>query len=379
MNRIILIGNGFDLAHGLPTSYKDFINDYWHNSIKELIIEPVYQKIIDNIDIKIPNLSCLAFKPYITRLTNNQGKFCLNELKKQCEYFNTTIIPKNRFLWKISNSLQNDNWVDIESEYYERLLVCLDNSAGKNIFDNIDNLNKDFSLIQNALNNYLNSVINEFKVQLSDEIVDSIYDRFFEDDFTFVKKDFFSYKPFAVDPNIYPEKILYLTFNYTSLEKEYMGRAPLKFYSELPEETCVHMHGELNSNTNPMIFGYGDEITDKYKQIEDLNDNRYLANIKSIKYHDTTNYRYLLKYINSDFYQVYIFGMSCGLSDRTLLNKLFEHPNCLSIKPYFYQHKDGDNYTELVMNISRHFKDKNLLRERVVNKRYCKLLVSYKQ
>ena len=26
MNRIILIGNGFDLAHGLRTSYADFIN-----------------------------------------------------------------------------------------------------------------------------------------------------------------------------------------------------------------------------------------------------------------------------------------------------------------------------------------------------------------
>lgn len=29
MNRIILIGNGFDLAHGLPTRYEDFINWYW--------------------------------------------------------------------------------------------------------------------------------------------------------------------------------------------------------------------------------------------------------------------------------------------------------------------------------------------------------------
>ncbi|MDR3236000.1 MAG: bacteriophage abortive infection AbiH family protein [Prevotellaceae bacterium] len=26
MNRIILIGNGFDLAHELRTSYRDFIN-----------------------------------------------------------------------------------------------------------------------------------------------------------------------------------------------------------------------------------------------------------------------------------------------------------------------------------------------------------------
>ena len=28
MNRIILVGNGFDLAHNLPTKYEDFINWY---------------------------------------------------------------------------------------------------------------------------------------------------------------------------------------------------------------------------------------------------------------------------------------------------------------------------------------------------------------
>lgn len=27
MNRLIIIGNGFDLAHGLKTSYMDFINE----------------------------------------------------------------------------------------------------------------------------------------------------------------------------------------------------------------------------------------------------------------------------------------------------------------------------------------------------------------
>ena len=29
MNRLIVIGNGFDMAHGLKTSYKDFIEWYW--------------------------------------------------------------------------------------------------------------------------------------------------------------------------------------------------------------------------------------------------------------------------------------------------------------------------------------------------------------
>ena len=36
MNRIILIGNGFDLAHGLKTSYADFIDWYWDKRISDL-------------------------------------------------------------------------------------------------------------------------------------------------------------------------------------------------------------------------------------------------------------------------------------------------------------------------------------------------------
>ena len=36
INRIIIIGNGFDLAHGLKTSYRDFIIDYWEKMKKEM-------------------------------------------------------------------------------------------------------------------------------------------------------------------------------------------------------------------------------------------------------------------------------------------------------------------------------------------------------
>ncbi|WP_160070260.1 AbiH family protein [Sphingobacterium bovisgrunnientis] len=34
MNRLIIIGNGFDLAHGLPTSYSHFIKYIWSNIFK---------------------------------------------------------------------------------------------------------------------------------------------------------------------------------------------------------------------------------------------------------------------------------------------------------------------------------------------------------
>ena len=36
INRIILVGNGFDLAHGLATRYADFINWYWEKYLNHL-------------------------------------------------------------------------------------------------------------------------------------------------------------------------------------------------------------------------------------------------------------------------------------------------------------------------------------------------------
>ena len=68
-------------------------------------------------------------------------------------------------------------------------------------------------------------------------------------------------------------------------------------------------------------------------------------------------------------------GHSCGNSDRSLLNTIFEHDNCVSIKPYFYKGKDRtDNYLDIIQNISRNFTDMKKLRDRVVNKTYCEPL-----
>lgn len=100
-----------------------------------------------------------------------------------------------------------------------------------------------------------------------------------------------------------------------------------------------------------------------------------MKNIKSIRYLESNNYRKMLQFIEAEPYQVYILGHSCGNSDRTLQNTLFEHKNCVSIKPYYYQKDDGsDNYMEIVQNICRNFTDMKLMRDRVVNKTFCEPL-----
>ena len=70
------------------------------------------------------------------------------------------------------------------------------------------------------------------------------------------------------------------------------------------------------------------------------------------------------------------FQHSCGLSDRTLLNMIFEHKNCVSIKPYYYQKSNGsDDFNDKVMNINRTFSEKKLMLGKVVNKTQCEPLV----
>ena len=39
MNRIILVGNGFDLAHGLKSSYNDFVLDLLKQKINQAVQE----------------------------------------------------------------------------------------------------------------------------------------------------------------------------------------------------------------------------------------------------------------------------------------------------------------------------------------------------
>ena len=136
----------------------------------------------------------------------------------------------------------------------------------------------------------------------------------------------------------------------------------------------VHIHGELNYPES-MIFGYGDEQDDNYKALKEYDNNECLRNIKTAKYLEASNYRSLLGFMEWAPFQVLIMGHSCGNSDRTLLNTMFEHKNCISIKPYYHQKADGtDNYLDIIQNISRNFSDMKRMRDRVVNKTLCEPL-----
>jgi hypothetical protein len=396
MNRLVIIGNGFDLAHGLPTSYRHFIEDYWKNVINELKKINVYGDGLFYADIQIA-MKSLWGKGDFEKILN------YNDLM---EYFNSTS-KSSKFLFKnklfeiiCKTDSNNKNWVDIENIYYASLLSTIDNLKlpinwnGLPIDSDeleITELNSNFKQIKELLEKYLIE-----KVEGSYSLEKTSRNPFFEyiKDIDELRNDglnkFYYELPIkeatelnnqlleTPNPENLPSPTLkisnsFLNFNYTNTLLNYFDILGLNYTS------INYLHGRLNSKLNPINFGYGDEMDKMYKEIEEKNDNEYLENIKSFRYLNTPNYKNLLDFIESEKFQVYIMGHSCGLSDRTLLNTIFEHNNCRSIKVFYHQKEDGsDNYTEIIQNISRHFNKKKLMREKIVNKTLCQPLPQIK-
>lgn len=424
MNRIILIGNGFDLAHGLKTGYKDFIDSYWLDFTYKVYsgYAQWIGKHYGEINLKSYEDDFASLKVYDGKETipgrtvplcepqNPYIELCsfINELNKSEHHrISAELKFKNNFFEHISNQCSLVNWVDIENEYYEALkkLLIVKNAKARN--ERGARLNEEFNAVKDLLEKYLTEV-SKSEVEAKKSILNAFTEKINFNEIAFTKRSQFqdlfveselsrrSDSIFSLDfllndlekerarkrkidskrlsiklsmgDKFVPDKILLLNFNYTNTAE--------KLYAKDGAYEVINIHGELNNKNNLIIFGYGDELDDDYKTIEKLQDNEFLENIKSINYHKTRNYQRLLGFIHSGLFQVYVMGHSCGNSDRTLLNTLFEHENCASIKVFYHQIEDGkDDYSNLIRNISRNFNDKARMRDTVVNWEDCSPLV----
>ncbi len=418
MNRIILIGNGFDLAHGLKTSYADFIDWYW-KEWGRLLLNSLNFSEEDGLcrfelNYHVSQIwsgivwDCKS-EGYMSALEPFDGHVVVDYIKSHPE--KCTFSYESPLLEELCKQLEERNWVDIENVFFKHL---------SNDLESPEKVNAELAVIRKRLIDYLTEVqksasdvgvkddlrkkmlapFNKRDIAISSfekwrgmleqreyyqmEVWHELIPLFFDsakswiqisnvDNFLYNHADEINeYGIVSFEDNkipiglLLPDRMMMLNFNYTSIADSY--------FPSVERFNVNHIHGEL-SKAESVVFGYGDEIDENYKKISDKNDNEYLKNIKSIKYLESPNYRNLLDFIESDTYQIFIMGHSCGNSDRTLLNTLFEHRNCVSIKPFYHKWDDGtDNYMELVQNISRNFTDMKLMRDRVVNKTFCETI-----
>lgn len=285
MANLIIIGNGFDLAHGLKTDYTSFLKSLILKCLSEAgsidgIID--YNKMPMNLRRQEFNDNIKVYKQSIT----------------------------SNFIRRVLVNDSEPNWCDLENAYYKYIV--------ENILDNenyntlINDFHKEFAILIHELELYLlKQEKNEIK------LIES-YKHLFNDRLK--------------------DNCLIVNFNYTNT---------LKLYKP-DKKNVIHIHGELNNPDNPIIFGYAAN-DDDCKMLFKKNNNEFIRHVKKYNYSLTDNYQRILNFFNDfrdDEIDISIFGHSCSMSDNLILNQIFIHPNNTKGKIRFFYYEDKKNPKE---------------------------------
>lgn len=325
MSRLVIIGNGFDIAHGLKTSYKDLM---------EFIL---CQK--NPLDFRSNNVGKCGllhhtFKneenPYIGFLYEN-GKYKFSTCRDNPSFY---------FLRLFEDFNLYNNWADLESLYFKLI------SEHLTVKSRINLINKEFDLLKEILEDYLYNQI-ESKLEGFSPLINNAIETF----------------------NLDTDSLIgIINFNYTKKIINYYTSNLHRFGNKqlLNNFKLINIHGELQSKENPIIFGYGDDNSSDYKVIQGAHNDELLKNFKTFQYLRNSNYIQALALLETETnIKVEIIGHSCGLADKTLLKTIFEHPNVSRIE-YRY-HSDESHYFTNLYNISRIFTDNELMRKKVID------------
>jgi len=344
MNRLIIIGNGFDLAHGLKTSYQDFIKWFLAKSLTDLqsgTHNPLFH-------VGALHLYMAAFQ---TPITPEKAIATFDELLQHKSY---QLDIRCEVLSRCLERLKSVNWVDVENEYF----LSVTRSVKKHGASSVISINKRFSYLAQQLKIYLMEQVLPEDFSPNEKMIS-----LFTEEFRTVDFQGGSHTP--------ARYICLLNFNYTRTADLYEDFAN-RILGANRSAMVINIHGTLINPDYPMIFGFGDEYDKNYLEFEDLNENELFRHIKSFAYLKTDTYSDLLGFLANDEYQVYIFGHSCGTSDRTMLRKILDSNRCKSVKIFYHQRLDGTNdFENKTFDLSRHFRDKEIMREKIVSFPKC--------
>lgn len=391
MNDIIILGNGFDLAHGLATGYKDYVRAMLVDSLREKINRLEYKdspfRIPECPEIyRTPSDEVnLSFLHYGYELEN---ELLINLYRGTAKYHKYSLPDLIRH---IIEDFKSTGWVDLEGTYFSLLTRIL----AQEKFDRarVIALNEQMEGLRKSLCQYLNKgtptepsdYINGHFISIREGYIMMAERQLKQNRETLRASD-----KQAIDT---PERnndqndaleivrrlsgITVLTFNYTdtceALYKDTLtintGDLPLRIAHYLPAEgippTFIHIHGSLKEED--IVLGYGDETTDKFRELEDANDNELTKYFKSFYYMQNPRYRQFFEVLEWGPFRLHLMGHSCGLSDRVLLSSIFNHPNLEDVRIYYHDRgEDGNDYFQLCQNISRHFHDKHAMRRKIL-------------
>ena len=375
---LLIIGNGFDLFHGLPTSFKDFFILVENFSI----IEECYLKAKNNKKKLCFNRKRIAFDNSIDRVEAfldfvKKGEFTIrfyekfkNIVQKNKNRFANKLLEYFRFL-KAKSKKSDINWCDFEMIIDDALHIIQDafkcgfrNDLMRRNADNdrmyLEKYNKIYDLyIKKVIENGNNSLKDREQMVINNMLKDF---KFFKIAFDIYINEFVNQMKvdvFSIELDEWYKKgdIDYLSFNYLDYHN----------YSNLIKE----------EKKVTFIHGYTHEVGDNYESIDKYYKNSIVIGIPDDSFNDAKYIefqKFFQRIMNKtkgitiesieEYSSLIIFGHSLHKLDETVLKIIFD-----AASPqrhlYIYCHNQEDMKNKLMRVLSWY--NKETLIEKISN------------
>jgi hypothetical protein len=356
---ILVLGNGFDVAHGLKTQYKDFINsveitddlikseksirvDKWEKFDKNTIPKGLSNKLKQIVKTKLHDNSLLRkFYGYFDR--NFWFKYFknINDLNKKREILGEyTWIDFEREIKKVCQEIEESMYENGHlKDLYEDIDINEALSKYVQYFDDIDKLynyakiitrlETDLRRLTDALDVYINEFVNTQKCEsLSPDIISHEVDKV-------------------------------LTFNYSktyeryydirnNVEFDYIHGKAGKIYRDTDRPDYKREYSylvlgydedeELSKDKSVSLFA---SFKKYYQRILIETDNRYLDWVQKFKDSKEDS--------KDEIHEVYFFGHSMDVTDKDVIRTLILNEN---VHTTIYYHSEGEKMKKLKNLIS---------------------------
>ena len=356
MKNILVIGNGFDLAHGLKTSYKDFID---------------FCEVIKSIKIKYEFSNIKEAKQYINDIRDE----FFDSHKSVVDFFIVDYIDEE-VKDNILNFCMDNFWIDyihdhkgIEDRWCDIEYVIgnviesisyISNHLGEVIETDNHRYHKNYEIIVKLegelrvdIGDNIHTKINNLKQKFYDNLEQltymlEVYLDIISHEINYEKMELFTLLSADID--------YLISFNYTSTF--------MNLYHSLSLENVHFIHGEAKPNRkieeNNMVFGIGQEI--KYSGLDDQYDY-----VEFQKYYQRiikkTGVQYK-EWLSEDFGTIYagttvfIYGHSLDYTDGDVIRDLI---NCENSELYIF-YIDRNALKSLVSNLIKIFSKEEVIK-----------------
>lgn len=353
---ILILGNGFDIYHKLPTRYTDFLylirnwNFFYNGYIKKKSEYGESKEVQKKIQVRVDENGKLT-QPALIDFINEYSLF----QKERIERLNT--ILKNNFWiqYFIETNYEKDGWIDFEKEmeavlqnielFFSVYLPKLNNRVYTEILDprckdiliflirhtsamsGLSQIGLDDETIERLrFGKVKEDLLNALKIQL-DCLIEAL-DIYFDE---FVSRIAIEVRSNEIESISDPQV---LCFNYTE--------SYFDVYKQTVDYSNYHaIHG--SSKNNDLVLGISDSSFDVLDYVYFQKYFQRIQKKTGVKYLDWIK---PLRVLGAVKHEVFIFGHSLGMTDKGVLDNFFLNEDIGGITIYYHNQKA---YEELVI------------------------------